>query len=160
MKKHYIIASCIIMAVLVAYYLFNTIPRRVPLDECSELYLHYAGQPGINASFVKDFRINDSLSVNATLLQAKDTSAWYRLMEMFLMPKQKIDSLLTSGKIIIRAAPRGHPESPGIEDCTIFDVITIDNAHLQLCFFHANDKNVFTAIMDNRLKHILKYQSK
>ena len=69
MKKHYIIASCIIMAVLVAYYLFNTIPRRVPLDECSELYLHYAGQPGINASFVKDFRINDSLSVCATLLE-------------------------------------------------------------------------------------------
>ena len=58
-------------------------PRGLSEEECGPLYRQYAHAPGIEASFVKGFRVNDTLAVDATLLRAKDTAAWERLVEDF-----------------------------------------------------------------------------
>lgn len=65
-------------------------PRTVPFDQCSVAYQTYASQPGIRAAFIKDYRINDTVKVNVTLLEAKTDSAWALLQHDFKIPK--IDS--------------------------------------------------------------------
>lgn len=58
-------------------------PRTVPLGQCSEVYKTYANNPSIKASFIKDFRINDSVTVNVTLLEAVDSNGWNMLYDYF-----------------------------------------------------------------------------
>ena len=62
-----------------------------PVQEVSDLYLRYADDPDIEASFVKGFRINDTLAIDATLLRATDSAGWERLKEDFNLSKA-IDS--------------------------------------------------------------------
>lgn len=61
-------------------------PRSVPYDLCSDIYKHYAGVEGIDASFIKDFKVNDSVFVDVTLLEAKDSASWAVLMHDFPGP--------------------------------------------------------------------------
>ena len=58
-----------------------------PAPEVSALYMRYVDDPGVEASFAKDFRINDTLAIDATLLRAKDSAAWERLLEDFNLSK-------------------------------------------------------------------------
>ena len=58
-----------------------------PVQEVSDLYLRYADDPGVEASFVKGSRINDTLAIDATLLRAKDSAGWERLVEDFHLSK-------------------------------------------------------------------------
>ncbi len=62
-------------------------PRTVPLAQCSEVYRLYVNNPSIKASFIKDFRINDSVSVDVTLLEAVDSNGWNMLCKDFFIPE-------------------------------------------------------------------------
>ena len=52
------------------------IPRVVPFDQCSDVYKRYADMDGVDATFIKDYKVNDSIRVNVTLLQATDSVSW------------------------------------------------------------------------------------
>lgn len=54
-------------------------PRTVPFEQCSPIYRIFANQPGIKASYVKDYPINDSVYVNTTLLEAIDSVEFEQL---------------------------------------------------------------------------------
>lgn len=146
-------------ALLIRYRMFI-----VPFRQCSETYQRYDGQPGIEATFIKDFRINDSLSVCATLLEAQDSATWNRLMHEFNVPIQEINSHLPTDRIIIQKSPSGHPEIRGITDLNApIDIITIDRLNLRISMFHAANHNEGFEILDNQLitnMRIKKYPQK
>ncbi len=54
-------------------------PRAVPWEECSTLYRHYAHADGIEATFLRGYRVNDTLAIDVTLLQATDSAGWQHL---------------------------------------------------------------------------------
>ena len=58
-------------------------PHLLPPGECSSLYREYYRVPGIKASFVKGFQVNDTLAIDATLLHATDSASWERLLNDF-----------------------------------------------------------------------------
>ena len=58
-------------------------PRTVPLEECSEVYKRYKDVEGVRATYVKDYRVNDTLTMGVTLLEATTDSGWVRLQEDF-----------------------------------------------------------------------------
>ena len=58
-------------------------PHLLPPGECSSLYREYYRVPGIEASFVKGYQVNDTLFLDVTLLRAKDSADWERLVEDF-----------------------------------------------------------------------------
>ena len=58
-------------------------PRTVPTEECSAVYRQYAEAPGVRATFVKDKRIDATLHVDVTLLEATDSAGWARLRRAF-----------------------------------------------------------------------------
>lgn len=69
-------------------------PRIVPMNQCSELYKRYANTEGIDATFIKGYRINDTIAVDVTMLEAINDSAWAGLKKEYkipeLTPKQKL----------------------------------------------------------------------
>ncbi len=58
-------------------------PRTVPWDECSALYRQYAHADGIEATFLRGYRVNDTLAIDVTLLQATDSAGWDKLSHDF-----------------------------------------------------------------------------
>lgn len=50
--------------------------RTVPLEECSELYRRYADSPHLEVAFIRDFPVNDTLSLDVTTLTALDSIGW------------------------------------------------------------------------------------
>lgn len=54
-----------------------------PRSDDASLSRHYNHIPGIKATYFKDYPINDTLSINVTLLQALDSTAWSTLRNDF-----------------------------------------------------------------------------
>ena len=79
MKRNRLILATIPLVVLGILALVKLFPRTVPLDECSPLYRQYAGHEDIEATFVKDYPVDDTTLVDVTFLRATTDSAWVSL---------------------------------------------------------------------------------
>ena len=78
-------------------------PRTVPLEECSEIYQRYAKVEVVMASFIKDYKVNDTVSVDVTLLEATDSISWITLKKDFDIPDPSPDfqKFIDSGEDLI-----------------------------------------------------------
>ena len=54
-----------------------------PSYSVSELYTKYAGTEGLDVAFVKDYRVNDTVFVDVTMLETKDSLMWDSLKKDF-----------------------------------------------------------------------------
>ena len=61
--------------------------QTVPLDQCSNVYRHFADHRDIEASFIKDFRLNDTVQLSVTVLHAVSDSAWLALSKECYLPR-------------------------------------------------------------------------
>ena len=52
----------------------------------SELFERYAQVPGVQADFIKDFRLNDTTTVDVTIFEAADSAGWATIGEMLGIP--------------------------------------------------------------------------
>ena len=108
-KKRFwlIVALLALVEVLVCYvvlqgrYLF-------PSEEVSEVYSRYANDESIDASFIKGYRVNDTLFVDVTLLEAKDSAAWERLVEDFGLT-ESFGAIPDKPSIIARRVSKDNP---------------------------------------------------
>jgi len=57
-----------------------------PSREVSDLYTRYENVDGVDVSFIKDYKINDTVFVDVTLLEAQTDSAWTILQIDFNVP--------------------------------------------------------------------------
>lgn len=75
---------CVIGVVLLKYSAY-ILPHK---EDChQEVYNHYADKPAVEATFVKAFKINDTLAISATILHATNTEAWHALQQDFKIPE-------------------------------------------------------------------------
>lgn len=83
-------------------------PRTVLFDQCSDLYKHYSNVEGIDATFIKDFKVNDSVFVDVTMIEARTDSAWNVLQQDFNIttPPQEIIEMTGGDFLSIWAAPK------------------------------------------------------
>ena len=65
-----------VAAVLVVKYWHHTLPA----EECGEVYCRYSNRDDLKVSFLKDFRIDDSTTVDVTTITAKDSASWEALL--------------------------------------------------------------------------------
>ena len=79
MKRGWIICVVVCLLAAAAVTVAMRWPRTVPLAQCSEVYRQFVDHRDIKASYIKDFKVDDSLSVDVTLLQATTDSAWFAL---------------------------------------------------------------------------------
>ena len=81
MKKSWIITFILCLLLLGGGCVAAFLPRTVPFYKCSDEYKKYSRVDGVEASFIKDFRINDTLTVDVTMLKAVDSIVLHRLIE-------------------------------------------------------------------------------
>lgn len=102
-SKQNILSAVIFLAVLGVSLAVRLWPRTVPFDQCSDLYKQYAGMEGIDATFIKNFKVNDNVFVDVTLLEATDSMGWATLKKDFEIPNPSPDfqQRIDSGKNLI-----------------------------------------------------------
>ena len=113
MKKHRVIAILIILAAVAATVTWRLRPRQLPNEECSAIFLRYKDNDHIKTAFIKDFPINDSITVDVTTLQATDSVGWATLVEDCKLNLTEFEQYkhLFKGKdyVILWSAYRGDP---------------------------------------------------
>ena len=82
MKKCYkaLLVAAAVLAVGVAVWRYTAPQRHV-----SDLYLRYENADGVAASYIHNFPVNDTLTLDVTLLEATTDSAWQALCTDFAL---------------------------------------------------------------------------
>ena len=76
-------AFWLVSLVLVVAAAAATVVRLWPRVEVGDLYRTYADVPGIDATFLRNFPLNDTLTIDVTILHATDSAGWERLRKDF-----------------------------------------------------------------------------
>ena len=125
--------------------------RVFPSSEVSEVYAHYENVGGIDASFVKKYRINDSVFVDVTMLQATTDSAWNKLKKDFHVPviPKEYEKLFETGGVDVWRAPRDNPYSL-ITARSIDDyIVSVSRSTRTVCIFDTkNDAESWAVYID------------
>ena len=135
-------------------------PRTVPPAECSEVYRRYSEVEGIRATYVKDYRVNDTVTVGVTLLEAETDSGWARLQEDFDLPAipKEYEKYFygDSNNVAMKDFPKGKPLYLG-DDTIVNDWIAISFYRRTICHFVIKSEDQRRLIMhkhyDDNLKH-------
>ncbi len=125
-------------------------PRTVPLAQCSEVYRLYVNNPSIKASFIKDFRINDSVSVDVTLLEAVDSNGWNTLVtDMNLgIQDSSTRSDIANGMdlITVKQVKKGVYSKPIATSSGNVDIVATSHLRKEVSIFHSKDRKEKHAI--------------
>ena len=162
MKRNRLILATIPLVVLGILALVKLFPRTVPLEECSPLYRQYAGHEDIEATFVKDYPVDDTTLVDVTLLQATTDSAWESLCHEFV-PYEFADSNDYTNKLIHDTTAINF-WAVSEDDCRTKVNPSISEKHNSvymaakmraICIFHINKKEQSDILIDIMLEHFL-----
>ena len=158
MKKSsiYIIFVLVVVAAIVAGLAVRYVPSVVPYWQCSEVYKRYSKVEGVCASYIKDYRINDTLTLGVTLLEATDSAGWEYLKQAFNI-SQEMQTMFKQAcmDIIDWQSPRDHPEIRAItkgenRDTTLTDkdieACALSFKECKICVFHTRNENEIIAI--------------
>lgn len=133
-------------------------PRTVPLSQCSELYQRYHKVEGVEASYIQGFALNDSTTVDITVLKATDSTGWDLLKADFniheLLPIV-VDEINQGGRsVTLKLFPK---DCPGQSTDTIFtnnDAVVICRDQLLICVFHLVSEKQYDDIVNHNIKDI------
>lgn len=123
--------------------------RIFPTDEVSELYTRYEHVEGLDVSYIKDFKVNDTVCVDVTMLEAKTDSAWALLKRDFevaeLVPdiQRRIDNGVDL--IVSRLIPKFTQE---VATCSYtFDILATSHLTHTLTVFHLKSDEESDAVL-------------
>ena len=146
--------SCLILVGL-AYTVVRW-PRTVPLEECSEVYKRYSEVEGVRATYVKDYRVNDTLTVGVTLLEATDTAGWEYLLQAFNVPRELTE--IEDIDVWTWHALRNQPEKRYNlidNECQVekseLEIVSMSTKNQQICVFHTQNGEEHDAVVDKKV---------
>lgn len=159
MKRAWLITIIICLVILGGGAVVLLLPQVVPFDQCSDVYKRYAKMNGVDATFIKDYKVNDSIRVNVTLLQATDSVSWNIIAkDLNVPPPPEIPDeykglFLQSnsfGYFIVKNKPN---EDKQMHDKRK-DICTFSREKVTICIFHTCDETQIDAILDNSIDEI------
>ncbi len=122
----------------------------VPLSQTSEVYRRYRDFPGVDAAFIRQMPINDTLRVDMTLLQARDSLAFANLLrdigksEEFIRDMATLKALYEKmGKDDIRFSgdcPKDQPGSKSDPDPANNEAVSFFPVRLIVAVFHTHSE--------------------
>lgn len=105
----------------------------------------------IKASFIQDFIINDTVSVNVTLLQSIDSVGWATLRKDFNIPKldSEMQQLINNGdEMVFTIQVDKHDYSHIIKGYSPdVELLAISYLMKSVCIFHVNDEDEIHAVL-------------
>ncbi len=155
-RTDYITLLICLLAVGVALVVVRC-PRTVPWEQCSEVYKKYSQMDGINAAYIKDYRINDTLTIGVTLLEATDSAGWVGLQEDFELPviQEYKDYYYDSNKVALKQYTKSNPLYCDGDTITN-DLIAISYFKHTICHFVIQSKEQKRAIIFKHLDDNIK----
>jgi len=126
----------------------------LPERQVSDIYRRYEHSDGIAASYIHNFPVNDTLTLDVTLLEAITDSAWAVLVRDFKMDELSplLQMLIDRGENLVfsKLIPKSRP-SPSSEN----DVLAYSYTTRSVSIFHiANDGEKHAVLYHNIKKSI------
>lgn len=127
-------------------------PRTVPFEQCSEIYKKYANVEKVKASFIKDFKVNDTVFVDVTLLEAIDSVGWDILKTDFKVPPPPLElqPLIDNGEDLLFT--KHIPKYIANTSAFPYDLLVISHLTHTLTVFHINSDIEKHAIFNHNYK--------
>ena len=154
MKRRWIITLLLLPVVVLSVLLLTRSLHTVPPDKCSDVYRQYKDTPGIKASFIKDYPLDDTTTIDVTMLQAQDTNVWNNtVMKLFHVenPDEYIPREITF--LLIPKNADGDPENKTLLD---HDLIAGDKKELTIGLFHLENEKQYDAIFETYFNNLIK----
>lgn len=129
-------------------------PRTVPFEQCSKLYQKYAGHPGFQSAFIKDYQIDDTILVDVTLIVATDSISWDSLRIDLSIPEldSETQEQITDDAVFTRQVSK-HDNSQTIEgDTSDVELMAISYSKKTICVLHVKNEKEKHAIIYHNLK--------
>ena len=145
MKRRHYIALAIALAGLALCATIFFHPRQLPLNQCSEVYRQYKDNPDVEASFVKKFPLNDSVSVDVTILKVRDTASWENLVIALYHIGDRDE--FVPREITFKLIPKHQGEAIN-KDLPDNDIIAGSLSELAVGVFHLESMEQYNALMD------------
>ena len=145
--------AIIFLAIVLVALAVRLWPRTIPFDQCSDVYKRYAAVDGVDATFIKDYKVNDTVFVDVTLLETTDSVRWTTLKKDFEVPDPSPDlqQFIDSGEdlIFVKLIPKT-TASDTILNPYPNDVLAISPLNRTLTIFHiANDSEKHAVLFHN-----------
>ena len=134
------------------------IPRVVPFDQCSDVYKRYADMDGVDATFIKDYKVNDTVVVSTTLLQTNDTFIWEKMCEDMHIPsitkipdefKEMFLSEKTFGYRVEKDSSFDGRKAPYLKNLYVYS-----RKDMTICVFHSLTEKQYDAVFDKEIDDI------
>lgn len=155
-QKRYLLATIVFLTISMVTVGVRMHTRTVLFQQCSEMYKKYAQRQDISVSFVKNYRVNDSILIDVTMIEANTDSAWYLLQEDFRIPEIPDEyKELVARSNIINMSPMAKDDPQKIdEDPNKNDVMVSNHNKRTICIFHTNNEMQRLAIVQNEMNEI------
>ena len=143
--KKWIIAFVVLTAVGVGCVAWWHYVR--PQQQVSDLYRHYEHADGIAASYIHNYPVNDTLSLDVTLLEATSDCGWQTLCSDFAISKVVEEMLqIKHEAVFCRQVNRHDYTQVVLGDSPDAELLTISCATKTLAIFHTCNKNDIRAV--------------
>ena len=137
-----ILPSIIFLAIVLVALAVRLWPRTIPFDQCSDVYKRYAAVDGVDATFIKDYKVNDTVFVDVTLLEATDSVGWVTLKNDFGVPTPSplFQRQINEGKdlIYVKLIPKS-TDTISNPNTNPDNLLAISNLHRTLTIFHVKN---------------------
>lgn len=153
MKRSWLITIFICLLLLGGGGAVLLLPQVVPFDQCSDVYKRYADMDGVDATFIKDYKVNDSVYVNVTLLEAHTDSAWTILQTDFnvpIIPEEYRELVASSNSVDFWLASKDNPKDRTDTIISHNDIIVMSRQMQTICICHIENRHQSDAIMDSK----------
>ena len=146
MKRRWTITLLLLPVVVLAVLFLTRNLHTVPPDECSDIYRQYKDTPGIKASFIKDYPLDDTTTIDVTMLQAQDSIIWKNLYVQIL--KLNKPDIHNSAKVAFRIIPKENQTSQTDNELLNKNLAAFSKDDLTIAFFHLETMQQYLKIID------------
>lgn len=147
-----LLALLLVAAVTAWHYRARLLPHR----EAGEIFLRYRDIPGIDADYIKNFRINDTLCLDMTLFEAEDSLAFATLLKDWGKSDEYIHDIMThyfdKNTRYIKLHPKGHPELPKSKIKTENEIVATFPVIRTILVFHTQTEQAIDQIVYSNLR--------
>ena len=154
-KKDIIIDILIFVIIVGVGLAVRYMPRTVPYSQCSEVYKRYCDVEGVRATYIKDFPLNDTLTIGVTLLEAETDSGWVRLQEDFAiepLPPEVLAILDSNGVNMWKASMSDYSVSAE-KDALEYYFIAMQYCRRRLSVFEIGSREQYEAIVNYQVRN-------
>ena len=160
MKRRWTITLIVIVCLAAIVPVCKYWPRTIDNEECSDLYRSYLHTDGIRATYIKGKKLNDTVRVDLTLLQATDAKGCAQLEKDFGIPAPDPETsalLNDDNPDIILSLIRNEDSIPNFQFSIFNSDVAAASRTLQcISIFHITTEEQFNIIVENHIDQLLK----